>query len=234
MSALSRCLTVAAWAGLLFLTGCRYPTVADLWKQPLQAVELTLEVDGKPVPVPAEATARLVQGLGLPAYAAGSGDPRVLRVALKGRPTGTWAGSAVKTSLRTSGFGLLFGAAAATGFGYGPVNGPAIAIGAGAGFVLGLGYGPFAHHAQVRQSRELGYFPWSFGGELIVMVPGADGALARIQAMPLAPQNPAPHLQPLPPDRRSEAEIRDRSLEAYAEALARYLVKQGLVNPRRP
>jgi hypothetical protein len=230
--------TLPRWAPLFlvllpFLGGCRRPQT-DLRLPALQAVDLVLEVKGVPVPLGEEPRRRLAEGLGLPVYDETGEPAKVLRVALAGSATASWAGNLALTTLATSGTGLLLGVSAATGFGYAPWNARAVAIGAGAGFLLGLGSGPFIHHTHMVQFRALGYHPWRFHGKLLVLLPGVDGGSATVTGYSLDALDPGPHLKPLPPERRSEAEIRAASLAGYLEALVLHLRAKGLLNRPQP
>jgi hypothetical protein len=105
------------------------------------------------------------------------------------------------------------------------------AIAAGTGGLLGLGYGPTLYKHNVALQQELGYLPWSFSADWEVLERSSRFgeevvAHSRTPHLFFGRQTPyldlKPYLRPLPAGSRGEAEIRQASLRAYAEALVKH------------
>ena len=220
---------------LLALTACKRPETA-LRERPAQRLELVQEVQGMTPHEEQALVTQLSEGLGLPVEAPdpAAGPVRIFRITLKGRPdtSANW------------GLGRTWAAATGAGFVLGgltllpvPANQlESMAIGAGAGTLLGFGYGPFLYREKQALLQSVGYLPLLFTAdwEVVDRRPRVgDEVIAHSRYAGVWPfvghsthLDLRPHLRPLPPDRRSPEEVRQASLRAYGEALIRRLRKQ--------
>lgn len=233
MSALGgRVLPICLLAGLSLMLGiaCKRPETA-LRERPVQRVEVVQAVEGMTPEEVQSLEAQLRAGFGAPK---GSADPangsvRVFRLTLKGGPNSSYGRGLGKTMLVSTGYGIVIGALLPA-VGYTTwATWKSAATAAGAGGLLGLGYGPVWYRNNQTLLAELGYLPWHFTAEWDVLErrPGlADEVIAsRGNGNPFvglqAPHlDLGPHLKPLPAGTRSQADIRRASLRAYGEALA--------------
>lgn len=219
-------LSLALLAGL----ACTRPEAAHR-QRPVDRVELVQAVAGMTPAEEQALVAQVAEGLGLPAGAPGAdpGPTRVLRLTLKGRPSPSAGRSLARTVLVSTGEGLLFGALCPAMVFQVWTTVRSAALASGLGAVAGLAYGPVWYRANQDQIRELGYLPWGFTAdwEILDRRPGRpDGVAARSvaeSAYRFSPATPVldlrPHLRPLPPEARSDADIRQASLRAYGAAL---------------
>ncbi|MDR3682742.1 MAG: hypothetical protein P4L11_03345 [Geothrix sp.] len=211
---------------------CKRPETA-LRERSVQRVELVQTVKGMTPEEERAVVAQLSEGLGVPPEPAKgvAGPSRVFRLTLEGRPNSMTGRGLGSTCAISAGLGALVGVVI-------PGAGLAVwatwrsaAIAAGAGGLLGLGYGPtwYRHNAALQQ--ELGYLPWGFSAQWEVL----ERSPRLGEEVVAASRNPPlffgrhtpyldlkPHLKPLPPESRSEAAIRQASLRAYVEALVKH------------
>jgi hypothetical protein len=224
-----------ATAGLLcaLLTGCLFPgrlplSYRKLRKQPYQAVEVILKDQGPQDPEP------LASRLGVPAYDGVSPMASLLRISLIGNAPPGVPASRPKALLIGSGAGLVLGVATVYLFSFTAwPSASAVAAGAGAGLVFGLGATLYEYPRDQALAARLGYRPWHFRGDLTVAVKGEGGGygLPTVDG-PLPNVDARPFLRPLPPEQRTEADIRKESVRAYLEALGERLAKKGVPGPR--
>lgn len=225
-------------AGLLMVLGgaCKRPETA-VRERPVQRIELVQMVPGMTPDEEKALVAQLSQGLGIPGDTSeeGPGPVRIFRLTLKGGPNPNVGRGLGKTLLISTGSGALVGLLIpAFGFTtWATVRSAALATGAGG--LLGLAYGPFWFKENQSLEQEMGYLPWYFiaewdvlerrprFGEEVVAHSGSPGIFFGRRT---------PHLdlrstmKPLPPESRSEAEVRQASLKAYGEALVKHFRKK--------
>jgi hypothetical protein len=221
-----------ATAGLLgvLLTGCMYPgslplSYRKLRKQPFQAVEVLLKDQGPQDPEP------LASKLGVPGYDGVSPMAHLLRLNLIGAPSFLSASRSRSLLLGTGG-GMVLGAASTYGFGTLP-SASVVAGGAGVGLLLGLGIVLYQYPREQGLVERLGYRPIQFSGKLTVAVKGEGGGygLPTVDG-PLPNVDARPFLRPLPPEQRTETDIRKESLRAYLEALGAEFARKGVPAPK--
>lgn len=234
-----RALVMSIVVGLSLALGsaCKRPETAAR-ERPVQRVELVQAVEGMTPAEEKAAVAQLAEGFGVSAEAADQavGPTRVFRLTLKGKPNPAAGRSLGKTWLVSTGEGFLVGAlvpAAAAAW----ASWKSVAIGAGAGTLLGFGYGPIQFKDNQALQQKLGYLPWVFTSdwEVVERSPGvAEAVIASSQNRfrPLYSTSYThldlrPHLRPLPPETRSAADIRQASLRAYLEALEKHFRAKG-------
>jgi hypothetical protein len=215
---------------------CKRPETA-VRERPVQRVELIQTVKGMTPEEERALVAQLSEGFGLPPGPPEEpvGPVRVFRLTLRGGPDPMVGRGLGSTCAISAGLGVLVAAVL-----------PAVplavwatwksaAIAAGAGGVLGLGYGPtwYRHNAALQQ--ELGYLPWSFTAEWQVLErsPRFGEEVVARSDRPLLFGGPTPYLdlkpylKPLPVDSQSEADLRQASLRAYGEALVKHFKQKG-------
>lgn len=225
---------VMALCGVLFALGsaCKRPETA-LREKPVRRVELVQTVQGMTPEEEKALVARLSKGLGIPAEAPKLGENpiRVFRLTLSGKPNPNVGRGLGKTVLVSAGVGALFGALCPTfAFTYWHTWRTA-AIATGAGGLIGLGYGPTWYENNQVTLKELGYLPWQFTDEWQVLECTADRQDVVADSEGVRPFQTngtpvldlKPHLKPLPEGSRSEADVRQASLKAYADALVLYI-----------
>jgi hypothetical protein len=222
--------------GLLFGLGCKRPETA-LREQPVRQIELVQQVQGMTSTEENELVAQLSAGMGIPSGTPvlPEGPTRVFRLTLKGAPNPNVERTFTRTLLVSTGYGLLAGALL-----------PALAwthwetaksalIATGVGGVLGFAYGPIWYKKNQSLQKELGYLPWTFTAEWTVIErrPGHPDKEVATSGQPVGPFGRVtpnldlkPFLRPLPPDRRTEADVRQASLKAYGEAFLKHLQSQ--------
>lgn len=239
-ASIRRTLLACLSSGLLLVleSACKRPETA-VRERPVQRVELVQDVQGM-TPLEEKAlVAQLAEGFGLPPEAPDSAEApiRVFRLTLKGRPNPDTERGLGKTWLITTGQGLLMGVLAPGA----PLalwsTWESAAIGAGAGALVGFGYGPVRYQRNQALMAEMGYLPWVFTAEWEVLERGPGAVQTSIassqRAWPFGLGGPTthldlrPHLRPLPPGSRGEAEVRQASLRAYADALTKRFRPKG-------
>ncbi|MBI1751726.1 MAG: hypothetical protein HY014_11950 [Acidobacteria bacterium] len=231
------------WVSALLVLGsaCKRPETA-LREKGAQGIELVQKVPGMTPEEEKAMVARLGEGLGVPVDPAKARpDPtRIFRLTLSGKTDPNAGRDRRKTVLVSTGYGALFGALCpAAAFTYWQTLRSA-AIAAGAGGILGLGYGPIWYQHNQETLKELGYLPWHFEANWEVLERSRekdDVVASRWNQVPfgfglITPTlDLRPHLRPLPPESRSEADIRQACLRAYADALLEHLRKRGVQAP---
>ncbi|GLH72979.1 hypothetical protein GETHLI_14810 [Geothrix limicola] len=223
-----------ALCGVLLALGsaCKRPETA-LREKPVQRVELVQTVPGMTPEEEKALVAQLSEGLGVPVEAAKptADSVRVFRLTLSGEPNPNVERGRWKAVLVSTGYGALFGALCpAIAFTFWQTWRSA-AIATGAGALIGLGYGPTWYEHNQASLKELGYLPWQFKDEWEVLERRGDRqeVVASSETVWLFGGNGTPyldlkpHLKPLPEGSRSEANIRQASLRAYAEALVQHV-----------
>ena len=214
---------------------CKRPETA-LQEHPVQRVDLVQRVKGMTAAEEAALVASLGAGLGVPLepIAATSVPIRILRVTLEGGPDPFSGRGAMSTTALNAGGGFLVGALLASGVPFAAFTSvKTTAVGAGLGTLLGLGCGPtrFGKNESTRQA--LGYLPWILRAnwEIVRRDPGGgDAFVAGTWTFPMGSMRSMdlhPFLRPLPAERRSEADARQASLRAFAEALLKRLRPAG-------
>ncbi|HJV48640.1 MAG TPA: hypothetical protein VJ549_05145 [Geothrix sp.] len=220
---------------LLLEAACKRPETA-LREKPVQRVELVQTVQGMTPDEEKALVAQLSEGLGAAVEAAKpTTEPvRVFRLTLSGEPNPNVKRGPWKAALVSAGYGALSGALCPlTVFTYWHTWRTA-AIATGAGGLIGLGYGPTWYKKNQTTLKALGYLPWQFRDEWEVLDRTADRqeVVASSETVQFwgghgTPyRNLKPHLKSLPEGSRSEADIRQASLHAYAEALVQYVRKK--------
>jgi len=153
---------------------------------------------------------------------------------LKGKPNPSANRSLGKTWVVSTCSGILIGAFLSAVGGAVWATWRSAAIAGGAGGLLGFGYGPVWYQKNQALLKELGYLPWHFTAEWEVQerrpgLPDEVIAGSRNAPPPFVHQTPhldlRPHLKPLPPESRSQADIRQTNLRAYGEALVKRIRK---------
>lgn len=232
-------LPVGVVIGLSLVMGfaCKRPETA-VRERPVQRIELIQTVEGM-TPLEEKAlVAQLAEGLGLSADPpeAPAGAVRVFRLTLKGTPNPYTERGLGKTWLISTGYGALLGVLVPTVGMTVWATGKSAAIAAGVGGLLGFGYGPIWFRNNQALLKDLGYLPWGFTAEWEVLErsPGlAEEVVARSGNPPPFFGNHTPildlkpHLKPLPAEHRSAEDVRQASLRAYGEALAKHFRKKG-------
>jgi hypothetical protein len=211
---------------------CKRPETA-LRERPVQRAELVQTVKGMTPEEERAVLAQLAEGLGIPPDQpeGAAGSARVFRLTLRGWPNPMVGRGLGSTCAVSAGVGVLAGALVpglALGL-WGTWRSAAIA--AGVGGVLGLGYGPTWYKHNEALQQELGYLPWGFSAKWDVLEsrPGLPQEVVAHSGDPFlffGRHTPylelKPYLKPLPAESRSEAEVRQASLRAYAEALVKH------------
>ena len=239
-ASLRRPRATSVFLGLCLVLGfaCKRPETA-VRERPVQRVELVASVEGM-APLEEKAVlAQLAEGFGVSGQAP---DPvmeptRVFRLTLKGKPNPEATRGLGMTWLVTTGQGLLLGVAVPGAAGAIWTSWRSVAIGAGAGALIGFGYGPIRYQNNQALAQEMGYLPWVFTAEWEVLERGPGGIQTLIASSenrfpfylggPTTYLDLRPHLRPLPPDSRSEADVRQASLRAYVEALVKRFRTKG-------
>lgn len=219
---LARALPAWVLIGLSLALGsaCKRPETA-LRERPAQRVELVQTVEGMTPEEARTVVAQLSQGLGIPVDVPGrpDGPIRVFQLTLKGRPNPDIGRGLGKIWWLNTGEGLLGGALIAAATPGVLTSWEGVAIGAGAGAILGFAEGPRRFRDKEALLKEKGYLPWVMTGSWKVLDrrPGQGEAVAaRSRATFL---DSRPFLPSLPPEARTEAGVREATLKAYVEAL---------------
>lgn len=223
---------------LLLLGGaCKRPETA-LRERPAQRIELIQHVAGMTPAEEQALVAQISEGFGIAPEASGQkeGALRVLRITLKGGPDPTIGQGLGKTWLLSTAAGSLVGVLL-TGM-YAPqfLTVKSSAIAAGAGGLLGFAFGPTLFQNKEALLKELGYLPFRFTADWEVLEVGPGFTERSLTSYPpgLFPSRSGPpildlkpHLRPLPPEARGEADVRQASLQAYGQALIRHFREKG-------
>jgi hypothetical protein len=85
----------------------------------------------------------------------------------------------------------------------------------GAGLLIGLACSPFHYQADQRFLQQKGYLPSRVDGKWFISGPGQTEPSGTLPVLDFRDQLPK-----LPPEARTEADIRRESLRAYAKTLA--------------
>jgi len=222
--------------GLLLVVGlaCKRPETA-LRERPAQRIELIQTVQGMTPEEEKALVAQLAEGLGLPPESPEqvAGPYRVFRLTLKGKPSHEVGWGLGKTWLISTGTGALTGLLLPViGYTFWATTKSAVTATA-VGGVLGFAYGPTWFTNNQSLAKKLGYFPWTFSAtwEVLERRPGGVeeviASSARPAVHPTTVLDLKPYLKPLPLETPSEADVRQASLRAYAEALVRHFRKKG-------
>ena len=210
---------------------CKRPETA-LRERPVQRVELVQTVKGMTPEEERAVVVQLAEGLGVPLDRpeAAAGSVRVFRLTLRGWPNSMVGRGLGSTCAVSAGVGVLAGALILLPGLAIWTTGRSVAIAAGVGGVLGLGYGPTVYRHNVALQQELGYLPWGFSAEWDVLERsprfGEEVVAKSGQPLLFGRHTPylelKPYLKPLPAESRSEADVRQASLRAYVEGLVRH------------
>lgn len=219
---------------LLLGLACARPETA-LRERPVQRIELVQSVKGMTPDEEKAVVAQLAEGLGLPSEPSdpAAGSIRVFRLTLRGQPDAMAGAGLGKTLLVSTGTGALVGALIPAAALMIWTTWRSAAIATGVGGLLGLGYGPIWYEHNEALLKEVGYLPWGFiaDWEVLERRPGQGEEVVAVRRS-LRPWgfgratphlDLKPHLPALPPEARTEAEVRQASLKAYVEALVKYL-----------
>jgi hypothetical protein len=221
---------------LLLGFACKRPETA-LRERSVQRVEVVQSVKGMTPDEEKAVVAQLAQGLGIPNEPSdpAAGSIRVFRLTLRGQPNTMMGAGLGKTLLVSTGTGALVGALIPTAALTIWATWRSAAIATGVGGILGLGYGPIWHQHNEALQKEVGYLPWGFiaDWEVLERRPGRGEEVVAVRRSSrpwgfgrVTPQlDLKPHLHVLPPEARTEADVRQASLKAYVEALVKH-VKQ--------
>lgn len=230
------CQPLAILLALLTLgVACKRPETA-LWERPVQKVEVVQRVKGMTAAEESALVARISEGLGpaLDLPAPSSASIRVLRLTLEGGPDPYSGRGALSTTALNAGSGFLVGALLGSGVPFAAFTSVKVtAAGAGLGTLLGLGYGPARFEKNETTRQSLGYIPWVLRADWEIVQRDAGGRESVVASHWSYPPgamrylNFEPFLRPLPAERRSEADARQASLQAFADALLKRLRPAG-------
>lgn len=186
--------------------GCTRPETT-LKREPVQVLQLTFKDGPDPAMEPAFSEALR---LPLASAADSSPEPRTLHLEIRTRPNPFEGHGWFRYALWDSGLGSLFGLQVGViGF-----NLRFCAYATGAGLLAGVACSPFHYQADRRFRMAKGYLPWVIDGKWYVSGPGKSRPSGELPILDFRDLLPV-----LPPDARTEADIRRESLRGYAKAL---------------